>query len=137
MSSSVSYIRMCTRLVHKIIFLIRRRKHKYKNVSWMIFRLYSVHTRAKSLNTIKHVGCWPYLLLDIGCNCISTRDLRYTFEQIYLGQQNCFRMSASLGYVLQDITNNDLSYYRPSLNNQLIFKTSNSIIKTQLDFQTI
>ena len=76
-------------------------------------------------------------ILNIGCNCISTRDLRYTFEQIYLGQQNCFRMSASLGYVLQDITNNDLSYYRPSLNNQLIFKTSNSIIKTQLDFQTI
>ena len=71
---------------------------------------------------------------NVACNQITTADLCYAVWRIYQMQQNAFRISISGGYILENIVNNDLSYYGSSLNNQLLCPTT--LIMSEADYHS-
>ena len=84
----------------------------------------SYHTIGRLLSTF-----------NIAVNAVTAEGLEYVCRQIYQTQEHAFKLSISAGYILENTQTSEYSYYRPSLNNQLIHPIT--LIKTAQDFSKL
>ena len=72
-------------------------------------------------------------MYNIACNQIDAECLTKAFLHYHRLQQHAYKINISCGYVLEEVTTGELTYYRPSQNNQLLVKHQTTLIKNERD----